>query len=645
MTLYAFKYQDDFLDLFDQQAVTFSEDNPLLSTEEVFPNTNSFSISFPWSHTNRKAFGDVADYQQQIDTKEIDVELWLFGQPYCTGKLTVTKASADKVDTQFLEISYKDHFDDITLNELDFESYDISVGEYDYTAPLPEFFNELTTRNMSFNSKIPNKDFVAPTIYNPAAIGIAEYDLQALPSSASIKSSTPFQNLYLGAWDTYFAQAEWIRNAGDPNPGVPAGARAWVYPINPITPMCFATHIITKIFDFLNLQVDENSILNSPLHNLIIYSNRAVILYNKEKWWMPGNSTESVEPSFNYYTVRPYESKIDIKDYVPHCSISKFLSAMSKTFNIAFIPNRAGAVDIINRSDAVHFMPELDISKNTSLDGSIEFAKVQQVNKIIWPDLFDEEVNKEFNFKGNLELISDLPEDGNRANDAYYILEDKTLYTFSLVESQFIALAENNTNNPLNFQTEIEGVEIKPDAQPASHSSLYPYEVKWKYGGLENLGLDPSSGEFSRVFHAPKVTMPLATQKSAYNLKPSENTVTDEIVFLLYRGFWSNPNGHYYPYASTTSEVPGMPEQAFPDTLNMFGPGGIYETYWRKWNETIKVDRKTTVNINPNLTLYQKLFTSKLRIGNQLFIAKNKSLKLTPHKIESCQVELYQIKI
>lgn len=619
---YAIKVDGVFLDLFPDQEVTFTEENPSTNNDLFIPNTSSFNINFPPTSINLQKLGNHTDLQQ-FDLKDsAPAELYLFGEWYCIGMIVIQGLENGYINTQFLEYDFKEEFSDAKLADIDMDKFDIYVDPEVDDAPLPAFFSQVNFRNDNYSANFPEKDFVTPTIFNPSATGIAEYDLiNNTGDPEPTKVSTVFQNLYLGAWD---------KNVWDYIPGY------YSPPIIPFSPLVFVPWLMKKSLNHIGFNVTDNMLESTEFHNLIIYTNRALILWNKKG--LTWTDDLQNEPTITTRSTRPYEDELALANYMPNISILNFLKYICNTFNLYIQPSRNKKdVKILNRGVQIVNREKLDISSNTIFPAKYAYNKNQVLSKINWSNS-DNNSEIEFNYKGRISTKSSLPtspEDG----DAYFVTDENRLYFYIKTANQFVA-QEYNNKKYFNYSNLSKSTALKLDTNPAGLNKINEFSFIYRTGS------GSINGVYSTNIDAPEIVESLSTASSAYNEEASNTENIDNIILLLYRGMVNSGDGYSYPFANAGSNYPygSIPNAGFSSSLNMFGEGGIYETFWKNWIDQYTAIREGTIDLQPNSSIYKQLFANKLKIGNQLFLAKKKTIKVTPNSIVSCQVEIIQIK-
>jgi len=670
MTGYAIEIAGEFLELYEDQEVNFSEEAPLLS-EKTLPGMISLPALFPNSTKNRRMLGNLSDLQVWEYEERHACTLHLFGAPYCQGFIILNDVTRSSFEFQFTEFDAFEDFNDKKLADLEWPSYDLSINDSDNEAPLPEFFEELTERNVW--NVLPEgahenvtKDFVAPTVYNPAAVGSNEYYLEDHPGATSTKTyrvkrgflrrtrflevqetpeagavTSPFQNLYIGSWD-------FLTN----DPAFAPSNNPYTYAPNLISPMLFVSYIVRKIFEEIGFDIRRYDLSSSEWHNLIVYINRGVTLYNKkDTTW--NKDFFRWEPSYTNKKVRPYEKSLNLAHYTPNVSISEFLTTLRNTFNLAFIVHKDDQeVSIANRGEIINQLKELDITSKASLYEKWSVSKSIGKQNLKWLGaLFDDTKRPDFNYKGKVNAFADLPSEPSDGDT--YMLSTGALYKYIEAEESWRLIFINNLSYLIDHVVKdgIGSLDLKSDY--AIPSNFISTDILFDSGDTGSIA---STGFFKRNLFIPQVQQSINTESTAFDGGDSGNDTLSQIVFLLYRGMALSPEGppeplefyeeFYYPYASSDNREPFniLPSaNGFTNHLQMYGSGGLYETFHRKWQEAFSKTRTVFFDLSPDPVIWQQLFTAKLRIDNQLYIGSRKTLRTTPSKVKSCQLEALQI--
>ncbi|HRH57397.1 MAG TPA: hypothetical protein PLS10_07080 [Chitinophagales bacterium] len=632
----AFYINNEQLQLSSEQKISISLENPLLS-DKTIPGAVSFPFNIAASATNKRLL-NISDTLMSFDEyQNIKCHCYLGGNLWRAGYLIINTHSAKSINITFTEFNSEEDFDDKTLQDLDFPILDSSEVFYDQVTEerslLHSQLNARAYRNWDTYG-ITEKDFVCPTVFNVKTLDVT--------------NNVGFQNVYAkGKYVPDFTTE--LNN-------------------NTISPFLFVNYVIEKLFKFFNLKVEKNILKKDDLDDLCLYTNKAIIMYTEYVY----------DPSLHNYCIF-MESSINLKEYAPLCSLTDFLTALKKSFNLAYFINWGNKkVDIICKSDVLKNNKIVNITNiaepfenmayKNSFKSITSVVYAKQTDAIITDDENRFSL-KGYNYKGWLLYGEDIPDIPHKTND-YYI---QIILGYNTID----------THNIFYYDADGTWKTLKPRVKDSR-----PYDVYFTNDKKENkleLGIDTTvvriNSTLYNLSHAdepdtieeinlykyfcPAVDIGIATNKSFFGNK-TDIDVDNTIRLLFYRGMRQEINdGGYFPYANRNEfdfivENPGVPDDdndtspapvvkffnEFEHSLEIDGPKGLWQKFHVEWQEFLsKLSRLATYNVRWSAAQLQdeSIFQDFLQINGNRFIASKITITADVNTIYPCKTEMYQI--
>jgi len=613
---YAIRILSHWLDLYPDQAVTITRENGMFS-DTVLPGLTSFPISLPVTTRNVKAFGNIHNLAVfNWPEKITGAYFYLEGRLEAVGTIIINTVSPTRFDITFTEWDSAAGIGDTTLHEIEWPEYDVTTDPNVDVVSLPAFHTQLVNRVLNGVNEDGVKDFVAPTVVNNSATATTAWEFFHIWDGPqhSDTVSHPFQNI-------------WKDNAYAILLGTRLGS-FYAYLPNAISLFCYANWIMKKTWEHLGFNITYSRLTLGDFENLLIYSNRAICLFNMDEAVGMGNGL------YDPRKIRFYEDTFRVKEFLPKMTILKFLEAFQKTFNLRYVINHERSeVRIECRNDKITSPIVRDISRHAF---SYESWKTDNAAKYTGLEYQREGLaDTKYIYKGEVDTILELPITGNADKDMYYITEEYSGYSWNNITKAWEKLFTNETNGVQNLNTAKDGA-ISIGADVADNNQYQT--ITQQYGDYNEV-----DGTFNASAKTGVVNKALTTQKAITDLQPQDNT-NEDITFLLYRGI---PEGYNMPIACIDGEFRngfGDIATEWNSSLEMFGPKGLYNTFHKAWMNFCANARPVTMRLNIPVYKLNQVMQDFVRISGQQFLITKATITATPARITNIKAEMLQQK-
>lgn len=720
----AFKIGDEFLKLPEGQKLSISIENPLF-TENTLAGAISLPFSMPNIAHNQKLLKISNTLMSFEDTEIVSgVALYLGGNYWRDGKLIVNSQSPQTINVTFVEFDRAEDWDNTTLQDLDLPSYDVSeplarrvvvtdniVGSNvrpTYPNDYSDFYVGMINRALGTH---PEKDWVCAPVYNAEVQHVTNIEQTYyidIGVGTLIKriERNLFQNMFFnGSYcmlctenivpttlaATTIPYINYFALWGNLSNGSASNYKALVLP-NAISPFLYLNYVLKKIQDKLGLEIPQNFFEQEELSDLILYSNRANIIFVASTP-LYSNGVDNI--NFIAYFL---EKSIDLKQYVPKISFANFFKGLKNLYNLnILIDYPSKTLNIQPKNILVNNMKVIDLSDKASVYENLQYSStssntaVKLITSIVYAKQddgllsSDEFSVKNYTYKGWVENMAALPTTGNSVNDMYVLAEIREIQTIDVTTFGLITIPNlNYSSYKLYFWNSNNVWEEVPEQSYMQKPSDITIDGKAKTKNELNLaidsaierlnGLNPvadSSEELEAAgYFCPTVSVPIATQKAvpadacmpdnnaefvvdAYGV-PSTTEVISSMKLLFYRGFVGESYDTFsfkYPYANRTNflwdrdNATQKFDDAYEHSLDIEGPKGIYEKYYKDWiGWTRNVRRIVTYSLRLQAgEINSDLFTNYIQIESKRFVLKKITINATPNTILPCKTEMYQI--
>jgi hypothetical protein len=617
MAGYALKKGNTWLSLFPEQSIIVSKETGLFA-DTVLPGMVSFPTSLPVTKINVQAFGNihnlaVFNYPEKIT----GIHFYLEGSLTAIGSLIINNVSPDAFDVTFTEWDNLGEIDKIMLQDIAWPVYDVTTSNADVVS-LPTFHQMLVDRAINGANEDGIKDFVAPTVYNPAAVPTTQWEwFHNWSGHAPYLVSMPFQN-------------NWHNDSYAIPLGTTGGGAFYAYLPNVVSLFTYANWVMEKAWSHLGFKIAYSKLKEGELDNLLIYSNRAISLFNMDQFVGSGNGLYSPRK------IRFYESSFDVKEFLPNVSLLKFLEAFQKTFNLQFIVNHERSlVRIECRNDKIVNPNVVDISQYANKYTSWNNQNEAKYSGLKYERQREADTPK-YIYKGDLPAVGSLPVSGNAASDMYFVVDEYSGYAWDAIQQIWEKVFTNETDGIVDLHT-INDSAISLAADVADNNTRHLIEQKH---GNYNTQL----GTFSKTVQTGTVNRPLTTKKAIFDLYAQDNT-SPEMIFLFYRGIL--PGVFDMPVATSEAEIRDPSDAVmaeFDSSLEMFGEKGIYNRFHKAWMQFTKTSRPVTMQLDIPIYTLSKVMNNIVRIDGQQYLIAKATITATPNAVKSVKTELLQQK-
>jgi hypothetical protein len=491
-------------------------------------------------------------------------------------------------------------------------------------------------------------------------------------------------NGYFNFWDNWAS-------------GHPTNYKVLTLP-NAISPFLYLNYVLKKIQDKLGLTMPQNFFEQEEIRDLILYTNRAnIIFYSGWADYLSANGRNNLF-SLAYFL----EKNIDLKQYVPKISFANFFKGLKNLYNLnILIDYPSKTLNIQPKNILVNNMKVIDLSDKASVYENLQYSStssntaVKLITSIVYAKQddgllsSDEFSVKNYTYKGWVENMAALPTTGNSVNDMYVVAEVTEVGSFTItipfpatlpniLYSSYKLMIWNSSNawqelSVENYMQKPSDITIDGKAKTKNELNLAIDSAIERLNGLNPVA-DSSEELEAAGYFCPTVSVPIATQKAvpadacmpnnsgaypnydvdAYGV-PSTTEVISSMKVLFYRGFVGrNTNQNFtfkVPYANRTNflwdknNTPDRFVDAYEHSLDIEGPKGLYEKYYKDWiGWTRNVRRIVTYSLRLQAgEINSDLFTNYIQIESKRFVLKKITINATPNTILPCKMEMYQI--
>lgn len=633
MAGYALRLNGTFLDVFAEQEVSFSVESSLLS-DSILPGVLSLPFSLPLSQKNKQLLGNLNLLEYWEYDTIYECELWMEGNYFRSGRIIINSADKASADITFSEFDSEKQFDTVTLQDLDFPKYDISIERTDKEAPLPAFYDELKARLQ--DDYTGERDFVSPTVYNESADGTNEAFPYDKNEAAALRMY--LQNFYANDFSVQYLDFDSLLTS-----------KGKYYANNAVSLFLYNNYVLQKVFNKFNVVILENYLAAGEFSKLILYTNRAINLFNFDKSLTYMVDFYPDRPAYNMLP-RFYEDVVNVAEFAPKISITAYLKGLKNLFNLVYDYNKQNkTVSIRNRSNVIAEMQEIDVTELSANFTKWTNSKADIHTNIIYTkfqDRIKEIITKDYNFKGSVDVLPGTAND----NDLYYLTTDDKCYVYKSANSAFEKVIENGINGTEDgyFPDKSKTLDLSCDV--ALNSVNIEHKPKLKVSGF---ALPPAYANFVYRLCCPVVNASIKT-KNAIIDNTEHNDYIQSLIFMFYRGMVSSTYDTYdtsnldfeFPYASVDAKPAfwnGTDSDQYNESLEMFGPKGIYQRHHKKWMDYFTKTRQVDIDIRIHAHQIDMLLNNKIRVQSASFITKKLTFKASPSQIKPCKAEMYQI--
>jgi hypothetical protein len=297
-------------------------------------------------------------------------------------------------------------------------------------------------------------------------------------------------------------------------------------------------------------------------------------------------------------------AQFNLADHVPDWSVYDFLKHLCHLFGLGYeVDNNLNTITFNYLNDIIADNTYIDISKLVVEQPYADFANMPQnftlSHEYPSEDLLSKEIKslKGVNFKGYVQLLSELPDPGE-IKDCYYVAMLNAYVVWNYDPDQY---AFGWVFHGRQYTTEISSGDDAFEIATALPSTL-------SLTKLDTVN-DPA---LNRVW-----TIPASHQPARFEGAPDMYQGNWQPTVLWYHGLKADSQSNTYPYANAdVTDHNGNEINDAPFSLHLGGPRGLYNTKWKtylNWRLTAKPIR---VKIIPDHAfLKQFRFSKKLRFG------------------------------
>lgn len=364
------KINNEFLDL-GQFSITFELLNP------IFNDVGSFSYPFtiPLSPKNRTIL-QYPDrlHKSLVPQKYFDASIYVNGLPWKTGRLILREAGETTVKANFVvgEGGYFNKINDLNLHELPHSVY------------TPESPN-LTMFLDVANYKYPNADFALFHHKNEHLIG---------------DTNVP---AYLEQYIDYFKEF----NRYHP-------VTYYFSQFNTFMPFTYVNYAIDLINRTIGVNEKFNALKNDPELSQLVFANNT--------------SASDLVNVNNYFRIMP----IHLRNHVPRVKITDFFKVLEETFGLyVMYDDQTNSVSYRLMKDILNEPPvDLDVKYkiNSFLTNDNEEGYLLEVNNEIIEELNNVRDLTNYEFKGSVATMADLPANATIDTDLYFVDDQLGFY-------------------------------------------------------------------------------------------------------------------------------------------------------------------------------------------------------------------------